>query len=631
MSFESFAAKALLATSAMLGVVSTPDAASSGWRIDRAWAESGGHMIFEASSAAAPTECRRNPEARVRFPMVIQGVHTLYLDGREILSTGDPTFESTRSFYGSPVLQCAKIAGGMRLTWRIDSFMKYFARIPSFPRVEQGRSLHNVFAETMHVIGAGGMLTLALFILFVFWGKTRLPLVLSLVGSCAFASVYFAASCSGFFGFGWTMFAAHKAADLAVWAAIFLLINSMRLEGLVPRSYFWFYAANVAIGMGMIWFGRDGDAIQLGTSLPFASVMPLLVLLLAKVARPNGEKWTRRRALYAATMASFISACVNEMFVVTGALNSPPMLPLGFLCGITLFAFALNDRISQTYRERDFLRDNLELEVRRKTAELQTAMLRLRSTQAELVQSAKLASLGTLSAGIAHEINNSLNYVNGALPPLEKIVARSASPEDKPKLDRLINTMKEGLNLTFEIIKSLRTQTGLNQAKFNDVRLLEAAQSSLAILRSRTRGKIEVAVSIPEDLTAFGSVVGLNQVFMNLISNAVDAMPDGGRLTIEGDRDGAAGGNRAVVRVRDTGVGMSSDVASRAFEPFFTTKDVGQGSGLGLHIVRGEVDKHSGSIAVESEPGRGTCFTITLPIQNEKLVTSAAASPGQAA
>src|SRR5690606_7027692 len=131
-------------------------------------------------------------------------------------------------------------------------------------------------------------------------------------------------------------------------------------------------------------------------------------------------------------------------------------------------------------RERDYLRKNLEFEVEQKTrslsiktSELEQALATLRSTQAELIQSAKMASLGTLSAGIAHEINNSLNYVNGALAPLAALIKKAPEHAGTAKIQTLLGVMTNGLELTFSIIKSLRSYSGLNQAKLKEHQVKE--------------------------------------------------------------------------------------------------------------------------------------------------------------
>jgi len=195
------------------------------------------------------------------------------------------------------------------------------------------------------------------------------------------------------------------------------------------------------------------------------------------------------------------------------------------------------------------------------------------------------------------------------LKPLESMIAKSVSGPEQEKMNKLLGVMKDGLNLTLEIVKSLRNYTGLNQAKHNDVNISQVVTSSLTILRNRIRGRINVQCDIPSDMTVLGSVVGLNQVFMNLISNALDAMSDGGTLTIHGEREN----DLVRISVRDTGKGIPKEAIDRIFEPFFTTKEVGSGTGLGLHIVRQEIQRHKGELKVESEPGAGTTFYMSIP------------------
>src|SRR5262249_17253864 len=161
---------------------------------------------------------------------------------------------------------------------------------------------------------------------------------------------------------------------------------------------------------------------------------------------------------------------------------------------------------------------------------LEQAMGELKATQAELVQSAKLASLGTLSAGIAHEINNSLNYVNGALKPLKKLLEREETP--KEKIFTLVDAMQNGLKLTFRIIDSLRSYTNTNRQHFNEVGLRAVAENALVMLNSRISDIVRVKLDIADDIQVFGNEVSINQVFMNLISNSIDAMPHGGDLLI---------------------------------------------------------------------------------------------------
>jgi signal transduction histidine kinase len=404
---------------------------------------------------------------------------------------------------------------------------------------------------------------------------------------------------------------AHKIADISVLTGMLLFFNAARIHSLVPRALFGVFATSIAVAVTLILVAPTGDSIQLGTTVPFGPGLSVCLYGLARLVNRVVHQGLHVNSVFEfLSLGIFSAALINDIFVITGATHGQMYLPIGFISGLTFFALAVNEQIVKTYAERDYLQHNLEKEVIRKTSALEKAMDELKTAQAELVQSAKLASLGSLSAGIAHEINNSLNYVYGGLLPLEKIVKTSLTEGPREKALKLTGVMGEGLKLTFEIIKSLRNYTGLNQAKFADLSLSEVMNSALTILKSRLNTRIETHISVDPTLHIFGSVVGLNQVFMNLITNAIDAMPEKGVLTI----DALSDGQNVTVKVTDTGTGIPADIRGKIFDPFFTTKGVGSGTGLGLHIVKKEIDRHKGKIQVSSIVGEGTTFVIQLPI-----------------
>lgn len=608
----------LLGLSQLLGVPSTPPE-SAQWsptqwqaRIDPASASKSEVLLYESQSSAIVEACRTQPQSFVNFPRVIHGAHEVWaIDAQgaqtKILQQGDPSFQKASAFYASPSLACASIPlDSISLSWRVTSYSAYFARIPHEPRFAPKASLNNFFARTLHIAGVGMALVLGLFSLTLFAGKVPGRLNAAVTLSALFSAVYFTLTVSDAYGFELSMLTAHRIADLGVWLSILLLAYSLRLENLIGPRFFKVYAAHVAVALAIIAAADSGDAIQLGTSLPFAISLSLVILPLKKTLLDVYYGHSRRRSvLQSGTLLLFALGSFNEIFSVSGILDTPPLFPLAYTGSVFFLALAVNERISDTYSERDYLRAHLESEVERKT-------LALKEAQAELVQSAKLASLGTLSAGIAHEINNSLNYVNGALQPLERLVLAKMPEGDRGKTQNLFAVMKEGLQLTVEIVRSLRSYTGLNQAKFNDVSLRQVAETTLTILRSKLRGRIETQIDIDPDLKVYGSVVGLNQVLMNLVTNAIDAMPEGGRLHLIAQKSSTQEDLCELI-IRDTGAGMDQATQSRIFEPFFTTKSVGSGTGLGLHIVMNEVRRHHGHIRVHSAPGEGTSFTITLP------------------
>jgi two-component system NtrC family sensor kinase len=258
----------------------------------------------------------------------------------------------------------------------------------------------------------------------------------------------------------------------------------------------------------------------------------------------------------------------------------------------------------------------------------------LRETQAALVQTEKLASLGRLAAGVAHEINNPIAYVTNNLAVIrrdtkaalaaldarrrgdqaeaERLEAEADVDYLRENFARTCDKTLEGLERVRDIVRNLRDFARLDEADFKEADLNAALQSTIEIARHQLREKdvrLETDFSpLPQVLCHPGKI---NQVFLNLIVNAIQACDRGGRVTT---RSRAESGG-VIVEVLDDGCGISPEHRSRLFEPFFTTKPVGEGTGLGLSVSFGIVRDHGGAIEVESELGRGSTFRVRLPLR----------------
>lgn len=276
----------------------------------------------------------------------------------------------------------------------------------------------------------------------------------------------------------------------------------------------------------------------------------------------------------------------------------------------------------------------------RKTIELERALTELRETQVLLVHSEKMSALGQMVAGVAHEINNPISFVNsnlhsfkqsvgelsGAYDALEGLIleAGSSAEQDAARhirqqaeldfllsdVDDLLTASFEGLGRVRKIVEALRTFSRLDEADLKIANLGENIRSTLLMARGELQGKVEVELDVDDlpDIKCYPAE--LNQVFLNIIINAAQAIEGKGLLAITG-RELA---DNLELRFSDTGAGIPTDVLDKIFNPFFTTKAVGTGTGLGLSIAHKIItDRHHGSIRVESTPGAGTTFVITLP------------------
>lgn len=251
----------------------------------------------------------------------------------------------------------------------------------------------------------------------------------------------------------------------------------------------------------------------------------------------------------------------------------------------------------------------------RANAELEAANQQLRQAQAQLVQSAKMASLGELVAGIAHEINNPLAFILGHQNTVERLARQLAdAPDaiDPAALDKMtdrLGAMRMGLQRIQSLVMNLRKFSRLDEAESQHLDVPDAIDTVLALLAPKL-GAIEVRRTLRARPQLTASPALLNQVVMNILSNAADAL--GGTGVIEISTDEHDGLYR--IEINDSGPGVPDEVRDRIFEPFFTTKPVGDGTGLGLAIAYAVVRAHKGEITVDSGPLGGARFVIELPV-----------------
>ncbi len=276
--------------------------------------------------------------------------------------------------------------------------------------------------------------------------------------------------------------------------------------------------------------------------------------------------------------------------------------------------------------------------------ELNNAMENLKSAQTQLVHSEKMASLGQLTAGIAHEINNPINFISSGMKSIEftldaikEILAKYDELEqgvDKAgeilnevkelkadhefdeimeELDVMVKDVNYGVTRTIEIVKGLRVFSRLDEEEMKKANINENLDATLVLLKNKTKNRIKISKFYDEGMQQIDCYPGqLNQVFMNIINNAIQAIPEEKEdaeivLYTEETSDDIN------IRIKDNGVGIPDEVKNRIWEPFFTTKAVGVGTGLGMSISYSIIEKHNGRIELESEIGKGTEFIISIP------------------
>lgn len=359
-----------------------------------------------------------------------------------------------------------------------------------------------------------------------------------------------------------------------------------------------------------------------------------------------------------------------------GLIPSTPVTNYAVLFGsaieVVLLSLALADRINILKKEKEESQENtlriaqenefiikeqnirLEQNVSARTLDLESAnkqlsitLNNLQEAQGQLVNSEKMASLGQLTAGIAHEINNPINYVMSNVAPLKQdikdvlqilntydtISSKDEFDATKEKIDalktqinleyvrteinQLLDGIEDGAKRTAEIVKGMKDYSRVDKGEIKSIDLNESLESALVLLRSTIQDNIEIHKDFG-DLPMVECVSGkINQVFINIANNAIQSLDQS--ISVENKYlklKSWHSGDFVYISFEDNGDGIAEEKLNKIFEPFYTSKEVGKGTGLGLSISFTIIEKHSGTISVESEPGIRTEFTVKLPVHS---------------
>ncbi|WP_425392561.1 two-component regulator propeller domain-containing protein [Ekhidna sp.] len=249
-----------------------------------------------------------------------------------------------------------------------------------------------------------------------------------------------------------------------------------------------------------------------------------------------------------------------------------------------------------------------ELEMQKR--ELKNALNQLKSAQEQMIQSDKMASLGILAAGVAHEINNPLNFIHGGVEGLEAMLKRSKKIK-KDEYSELIRAIKEGISRASTIVSSLNEFSHSSEKKLEPCDIYHLIDNCLTMIRYRLKNGIELNKEFTRGKAiVHGNNGKLHQAFLNIITNSIQAIEKKGAITIETNIDK----NQIEINFKDTGHGIKPEHLKKITEPFFSTKDPGKGTGLGLSITYAIINEHGGTLRYSSEWGKGTTATVRLPL-----------------
>lgn len=385
-----------------------------------------------------------------------------------------------------------------------------------------------------------------------------------------------------------------------------------------------------------------------GGDAALRSKLQRLTSVVQSVRSAKDNLQSKSQAILAVPVADALQKLLNDYYLYYGTQESSISryrLLLAIYASAMLLVFAIVGwRLRYSYRELDDsnakLQDinaHLEESVQSRTRELSKALGDLRTQQAQLVQSEKMASLGQMVAGVAHEINTPLGYARSnvetvresaggmraliqgyedaiknpgaGLAALEETRRRWNPEESLEEIDMLLGDADHGLQQIAELVMSLKDFSRVDRSMTELFDLNDGLDVALKICQNQIKGRIEIEKNYGELPRIPCAPSQLNQVFLNILNNAAQAIEGEGTIKIS-TRDS---GDNVEIAITDSGCGMDAQTQAHIFEPFFTTKDVGKGTGLGLSIVFKIIEDHRGTIGVKSTLGEGTEFLITLP------------------
>jgi len=442
-------------------------------------------------------------------------------------------------------------------------------------------------------------------------------------------------------------------------------LNFLEIKKRLPIAYKMFIAViMVYVVTGILFlFGYKLLAynfIQLG------GLLSAIVFLFSCISliRKNVQAAKIYLAAWSFLMLGLVVYSLRDFGIIEATVLVNMTFPLGVAIETVLLSLALGNNINILRKEKEVANDrvlkevkkneelvrnqniDLELRVQNRTAELETALEELKAAQSQLVQSEKMASLGVLTAGIAHEINNPINFVSANVVPLredievlslllteyknlnpqnvEQELARILKLEEEHELDYileetqlLINGIEEGAKRTHTIVDGLKTFSRGDAGNNSSANINSGILGTLSVLKSKLK-HINLVKNLSEDIPLIECQIGkLNQVFLNLLNNALDALEEKNgpnskesNLTITS----YVKNKHVFIEFKDDAKGISKKNQENIFEPFFTTKDIGKGTGLGLAISFGIIEEHNGELYLHPKPEKGSTFVVKLPL-----------------
>ncbi len=589
---------------------------NSNWNVEQTW---NGSLAYSASAQVKNLGCK--PGHSLYFPSVQYGSHKISV-GDLIINYNQP--DQSKSVYGSPVVNCELLSAyqDQTLQWRVRAYSEYYARVMSWPEV---RKTNKYFTSDIIYVGSTySLIVLILFMLILFYSTSDITLLSYICTSGLLQASYFILTAGEIFGITTSFIMIHKLADLSLVIGNCLVFYAFHRFGFTSKTFIKSLTVMSVLSCFLVVTGTNGNEVQFGTTLSFLLCLVGLLFILVKSAIKIYKKFNLRNiSIFFCILFLFLGSVI-ESAIAGGSIEADSYFPLYMLMAFISLAISINENIRNTYIQRNLLVNEMETIIENKTIEL-------KKTNAKLIESEKLSSIGIMSARLAHEINNPLNFFSRIILDYHNVITGLFEQKDiliKEKLSDETLKKMEKIDEKYEISDFLeekeymaKTSNELISKMTNIIKMVgnkahkaqESGQREIVSSRTVLEGlnltidtkiynkhDIDLIIDDKDSFDIEINQVEINQILTNLITNSYFAIKEAKKIGVIK----VYSNKSREIFVEDDGPGIDEAIHGKIFDPFFTTKGIDEGTGLGLHICRDLAISNQAHLdLIESRPG----------------------------
>lgn len=539
------------------------------WKILKKWESVNSKWVFEAKSTTIISQCQAGQF--LSFPQIIHGIHNVWIDGKLIIQTGDPSFKKASSFYERPSIDCKFLKNSSEIRWEVISYSYFFSKLQEFPALVSAKQIviNNIFDVSLNFASAMSLIVFTLLSIFLFAGKiSKDYLAILIIGGLSFTT-YSVVVIADKVGLDISMLAAHKIADIALWIGATSYFYFFMIRRIIGVGLFRVYLAFLSIALLILTFGSNPDEVQFGTLFPMPVATAIFCIFLINLVRKYDWSQIKETGIEFISALMFVVVCINDLLNIFGIIRGYMVLPLVSLLVFFHLAAIVNSNIRESFRQKEKLMADLK-------------------SQHMLEQ-------------VAHDIRSPLSVLNLLVPSFTK-------EPDHEKASLLIQASQRIEGIAGELLN--KSSSYSTARVFDLIRFVENVIHEKQI-EYGSQNDVKIYFS---NLVSGTALVKLQEsevarMLSNLINNSVDAMNgiDNPKIKIEI----ACIDSKITLSIVDNGKGMSPEILSKIGQRGITfgKKIDSSGSGLGLFHAKTFLESNNGKLEITTL-FVGTCVKI---------------------